>query len=122
MTATTMPSASPFTRKQPLRTLLFGVALLAIAVFGDDVYGMVSAGGKAPAELTSVQGPVHVIVEIPFEPERYHLEQLSRLGSYAGRDGEHKNRIRLLRVSQENLTAISRRPWVTKIEPVVING
>lgn len=116
-----MPPSASRRRSKPLRTFLAGVFLLALAIFGDDLYGIASAGGKTPPELANAEGPVHIVVELPFEPERYHLERLSSLGSYAGRDQE-KNRVRLLRVSQDNLTAISRLAWVTKIDPVVINS
>ena len=121
MTTAPMPVAPRRRAGRPLRTLLAGVAVLAVAIFGDDVYGIASAGGKAPAVLTETAEPVHIVVEMSFEPERYHLERLSSLGSYAGRDRE-KSRIRLLNVSQDHLTDISRLPWVTKIEPVLINN
>lgn len=121
MTATPLSLPGRRRTKRPLRTLLIGVALLAVLLVGDDVYGVISSSGKAPPALDDAAGPVHIVVELPFEPERYHLERLSSLGSYAGRDGE-QNRVRLLRVSQDHLTAIARLPWVRTIEPVVVNN
>jgi hypothetical protein len=107
--------------RRPLLTLLAGALLIALAVFGDNLYGAVTAGGKVPAELTAAGVPVHIVVELPFEPERYHLERLSELGSFAGRAGE-QTRVRLIRVTPENLERISNLYWVSRVEPLIIGG
>lgn len=102
-------------------TLLAGVLLILLAVFGDDVYGAATARGKVPAELAAAGRPVHIVVELGFEPERYHLERLSELGSFAGRAGE-QSRVQLIRVTPENLERISHLYWVSRIEPLRIGG
>jgi hypothetical protein len=106
---------------RPVVTLLVGVLLILLAVFGDDAYGAVTARGKVPPELARAGGPVHIEVELGFEPERYHLERLSGLGSYAGRAGNDR-RIRLIRVTPANLQRIGQLFWVTRIEPLRIGG
>jgi hypothetical protein len=113
-------AAAP-TTSRPVVTLLVGVLLILLTVFGDDLYGAVTARGKVPPELTRAGRPVHIVVELGFEPERYHLERLSQLGSFAGRAGDQR-RVRLIRVSQNNLQQISQLFWVTGIEPLRIGG
>jgi hypothetical protein len=108
-------------RRGPLMTLLVGMLLIVLVVFGDDLYGAATARGKVPAELTAAGVPVHIVVELPFEPERYHLERLSELGSFAGRAGE-QTQVRLIRVTPENLERISHLYWVDAIEPLRIGG
>jgi len=108
-------------RRHRVLTLLTGVLLIAVAVFGDDLYGAVTARGKVPPELAGAGRPVHIVVEMGFEPERYHLERLSEFGSFAGRAGE-QSRVRLIRVTPENLKRISHLYWVNRIEPLRIGG
>jgi len=121
MTGTATPEPAGASRLRPLLTLFVGALLIVLAVFGDDLYGAVTARGKVPAELQAAGVPVHIVVELPFEPERYHLERLSELGSFAGRAGE-QTRVRLIRVTPENLERISNLYWVDRIEPLRIGG
>ncbi|HSK95821.1 MAG TPA: hypothetical protein VK891_04310 [Euzebyales bacterium] len=118
-TVTVAPAGA--SRRRPLLTLLVGVLLIALAVFGDDLHGAVTARGKVPEVLATAGVPVHIVVELPFEPERYHLERLSELGSFAGRAGA-QTRVRLIRVTPENLERISHLYWVDSIEPLRIGG
>lgn len=100
----------------PWIRLAAGMLLVAGVVVGDDVVGWATGPSKIADEISGDSGRVNVIVQLPFEPERYHLEELSRYGSYAGR-GDGEDQVRLIRVTPSNLTAISRLLWVTSIEP-----
>jgi hypothetical protein len=105
--------------RAPLARLVAGVLLIAAIVGGDDLYGLVTGPSKISSELSGTQERVNVVVHLPFEPERYHLEELQQLGSFAGR-GDGERQVRLIRVTPGGLTAISRLPWVSSIEPFEI--
>jgi hypothetical protein len=100
----------------PLVRLVVGVLLIAAIVGGDDLYGWATGPSKISSELDGAEDRVNVVVHLPFTPERYHLEELSQLGAFAGRAGGQRQ-VRLLRVTPGGLTAISRLPWVSSIEP-----
>jgi hypothetical protein len=101
--------------RSPLARLVVGVVLIAAIVGGDDLYGLVTGPSKISGELSGADR-VNVVVHLPFEPERYHIEVLSEHGSFAGRGGADRQ-VRLIRVTPGDLTAISRLPWVSSIEP-----
>jgi hypothetical protein len=97
-----------------------GVVLIAAVTLGDDLYGWATGPSKVAGELRGADGLVNVVVHLPFEPERYHLETLSGYGSFAGRGGADRQ-VRLIRVTPGNLTALSRLHWVSSIEPFEID-
>jgi len=101
----------------PLITLGVGVALLMVLLYGGAAYGWLTSGGKLAASLEASQERVEIQVEVPFEPERYHLERLGDYGSFAGR-GETPNHVQLVRVLPDDLETISRLYWVASIEPM----
>lgn len=95
------------------------MVLVAAIVVGDDLYGRATGPSKVPSALSGTSERVHLVVHLPFEPERYHLEALSEYGSFAGR-GDGERQVRLVRVTPDNLAALSRLLWVSSIEPFEI--
>ena len=98
------------------RRFISGLLLIAVILFGQQVYGMVTASGRLDPSLQGVTGPSHVIVVLDFMPERFHNERVAEYGTFAGRDGA-LNRLRLRFVSPDNLRALSKVAWISRIEP-----
>lgn len=117
---TDAPPASPQAARPPrraeLRQLAAGILLLVAILFGQQVWGLLTSGGRIDPALRSATAPVDVVVVLPFQPERFHNERLALYGVFSGRD-RAVNRIRLQRVSPENLRRLANLPWVERIEP-----
>jgi hypothetical protein len=96
--------------------LAAGIMLLSAVLFGQRVYGMATAGQRLDPALRDATGPVDVVVVLGFQPERYHNERLAGFGVFAGRD-RAVTRIRLQRVTPENLRRLATTSWVAHIEP-----
>jgi len=96
--------------------LLLGVLLILVILYGQDLLGRATAGGRLDPALRDVTGPVSVVAVLDFTPERFHNERLARYGVFAGRD-KTVNRIRLRQVSPENLARLAAVYWVSRIEP-----
>lgn len=100
-----------------VKRLVAGGVLIGAILFGQDVYGFATAGGRLDPALAGAAGPRTVIVVLDFPPERFHNERLALYGMFAGRD-RAVGRIRLRNVTPENLARLSRLPWVSRIEAV----
>ena len=100
-----------------LRRFVAGLLLLAVILFGQQVYGMATANQRLDPSLRGATGPSNVVVVLDFMPERFHNERVSEYGVFAGRDGA-LNRIRLRMVSPADLRALSYVAWVAHIEPL----
>ncbi len=98
------------------RRFICGLVLIAVILFGQQVYGMATASQRLDPLLRSATGPSNVIVVLDFMPERFHNERVAEYGTFAGRDGA-LNRLRLRFVSPDNLRALSRVAWISRIEP-----
>jgi hypothetical protein len=99
------------------RRLVLGLLLLLLILFGQRLYGMVTATGRLDPALRGASRPVNVIVVLNFQPDRFHNERVSQYGVFAGRDGT-LNRIRLRMVSPDNLRELAGIPWIARIEPM----
>ena len=97
--------------------LLIGIALILAALFGQDVAGWATSGGRVAPALLDSKAPVNVIVVLNFPPERFHNERLALYGVFAGRD-KAVNRIKLRMVSPEKLRQLGNLIWVGRIEPM----
>lgn len=97
--------------------LLAGVILVLLVLFGQQAYGVATAGARLDPALQGATRPVNVVVVLDFTPERFHTERLDDYGIFAGRDGA-VSRIRLRSVSPEDLRRLARIPWITRIEPM----
>jgi len=98
------------------RRFITGLLLIAVILFGQEVYGMATAGRRLDPQLRGATAPRNVIVVLDFMPERFHNERIAEYGTFAGRDGA-LNRLRLRFVSPENLRALSQMSWISRIEP-----
>jgi hypothetical protein len=120
-TAETLPHSAR--RSRPLllgpdgRKFIAGVVLIAVVLFGQQLYGWATATHRLDPTLRDAAGPGNVIVVLDFMPERFHSERIRDHGLFAGRDGA-LNRMRLRNVSPENLHRLASIPWVARIEPM----
>ena len=93
-----------------------GLLLVGLVLFGQDLAGLATESSRLDPALRDPKGPSNVVVVMSFTPERFHNERLALYGAFAGRDGA-VNRIRLRRVSPENLRRMGRLVWIAKVEP-----
>lgn len=98
------------------RRFISGLVLIAVILFGQQVYGMATASQRLDPLLRGATVPSNVIVVLDFMPERFHNERIAEYGTFAGRDGA-LNRLRLRFVSPDNLRALSNVAWISRIEP-----
>jgi hypothetical protein len=99
------------------RKIAAGIALIALVLFGQDLYGRATASGRLDPALHHATGPRNVIVVLGFMPDRFHNERVAEYGVFAGRDGA-LNRIRLRNVTPDSLARLAAVPWVARIEPM----
>jgi hypothetical protein len=100
-----------------LRRFMIGVVLIALVLFGQELYGIATRNSRLPPELRGATAPRNVIVVLDFKPERFHSERVQQYGAFAGRDGA-LNRIRLRQVSPSRLNELADIPWIAHIEPM----
>lgn len=94
-----------------------GVLLIVLILFGQQLYGMATAGWRLAPGLRDAGGPRNVIVVLDFMPDRFHSERVQQYGAFAGRDGG-LNRIRLRNVTPAKLRELAAIPWIARIEPM----
>ena len=94
-----------------------GIALILLVLFGQQLYGRATAGGRLDPALRNAAAPRNVIVVLDFMPDRFHNERIAEYGVFAGRDGA-LNRIRLRNVSPGNLARLAAVAWIARIEPL----
>jgi hypothetical protein len=99
------------------RKLVAGALLIAAVLWGQQIYGFVTAGGRLDRSLRNPTGTSNVVVVLDFMPDRFHSERIREHGAFAGRDGA-LNRMRLRNVSPDNLRRLAVIPWVARIEPM----
>ena len=99
------------------RKIMAGVVLILLVLFGQQLYGRATAGGRLDPALRDAAAPRNVIVVLDFMPDRFHNERIAEYGVFAGRDGA-LNRIRLRNVSPGNLARLAALAWVARIEPL----
>jgi hypothetical protein len=99
------------------RKFAAGAALIAVVLWGQQLYGMATASSRLDPSLRDPTGPVNVIVVLDFMPDRFHSERIREYGAFAGRDGT-LNRMRLRNVSPDSLHRLANIPWVARIEPM----
>lgn len=97
------------------RKLAAGFGLIALVLFGQDVYGRATAAGRLDPALRDAAGPRNVVVVLDFMPDRFHNERVGEYGVFSGRDGA-LNRIRLRNVTPDNLARLAAVSWVARIE------
>ena len=97
--------------------ILIGVLLIALTLFGQQLYGMATANSRLDPSLQGAAGPKNIIVVLDFMPDRFHSERVQQYGAFAGRDGT-LNRMRLRNVTPDRLSALAAVPWIARIEPM----
>ena len=99
------------------RKVIIGVALIALTLFGQQLYGLATATGRLDPALRGATAPRNVIVILDFMPDRFHNERVQQYGVFAGRDGA-LNRMRLRNVRPDKLRELAAIPWIARIEPM----
>jgi hypothetical protein len=99
------------------RKIVTGIVLIALVLFGQDLYGRATASGRLDPALADATTPKNVVVVLGFMPDRFHNERVAEYGVFAGRDGA-LNRIRLRNVTPGNLAHLAAVPWIARIEPM----
>jgi hypothetical protein len=97
------------------RKIIIGIVLIALILFGQQLYGMATLNGRLDPALRAATGPRNVIVVLDFMPDRFHNERVQQYGAFAGRDGA-LNRMRLRNVTPERLMQLAAIPWIARIE------
>jgi hypothetical protein len=76
----------------------------------------------APQKIAKFAGSserVNILVVLPFEPERFHVQLMQTYGRVSG---TQEKAIELRGVKRADLTAVARRYWVTRVEPLPTGG
>jgi hypothetical protein len=102
-------------RNRDVVRLMFGILLLALVLGGQALVGWLSSGGKVDQSLREATGPVAVTVTMVEGTDAFHLNQLRRAGTFAGRPSPQE--VNLLNVAPENLDWLARQVWVIEIRP-----
>jgi hypothetical protein len=79
----------------------------------------IAAPGKISPELAGTSPRVNIQIELPFAPERFHLQAFQQYGRVAGAD-DHS--IALRGVNRTDLSAVARPYWVTSVGPMKEGG
>ena len=103
-----------------IRLLVRLAAPAAIAVLvlcAPPAYGQVTAAQRISPALERELGdgsPVYAVsVELPFQPEYYHIHRLQEIGTVAGVQGQ---RVRVLQVSADQVREIASFYWVERVD------
>ena len=99
------------------RKIMFGLVLIALILFGQQLYGMATADTRLDPSLQGATDAQNVIVILDFQPDRFHNERVQQYGVFAGRDGA-LNRMRLRNVTPDKLGQLAAIPWIARIEPM----
>ena len=99
------------------RKIIFGIVLIALILFGQQLYGMATADTRLDPSLQGATDAQNVIVILDFQPDRFHNERVQQYGVFAGRDGA-LNRMRLRNVTPDKLGQLAAIPWIARIEPM----
>ena len=99
-----------------LMRFAFGVLLIALLYGGPYAYGRATAGDKLAKCLQGTSAAQDIVVKLSYVPGPTQLEDLQRYGRYGGSGGDAHNVV-LLGVPAQNITLLSQRYWVDRVEP-----
>jgi hypothetical protein len=103
-----------------LRSTKGRVVLGAIAVWACfQLWLTIAAPMKISPELKGNSEKVNIQIELPFTPERFHVQSFQQYGRVAGAD-DHS--IALRGVKRTDLNAVARPYWVTSVGPIKEGG
>jgi hypothetical protein len=74
-----------------------------------------AAPGKVVGTYPTDRERVHVLVTLPFAPERFHVLVFQRFGRVSGTDG---NTVEVRNVPRTDLARLARPYWVRQVEPL----
>lgn len=97
---------------QPILT----TAVLAIAVVGWQLVGLIRAGAVISSDLATLvekAGTVDVAVVLPFEPESFHMKYFQSFGRIGGVDG---STVLLRDVSGDRVRSLATEYWVASLK------
>lgn len=96
--------------------LVLGVVFIWLAF---QLWLTVVAPMKISPELAGTSPRVNIQIELPFTPERFHVQAFQQYGRVAGAD-DHS--IALRGVKRTDLNAVARPYWVTSVGPIKEGG
>ena len=103
-----------------LRSTKGRVVLGAIAAWASfQLWLTLAAPMKISPELAGTSAKVNIQIELPFTPERFHVQAFQQYGRVAGAD-DHS--IALRGVKRTDLNAVARPYWVTSVGPMKEGG
>jgi hypothetical protein len=93
-------------------------AAIALVLLGaTPAYGQLTEGQRISPALERELGdgsPVYAVsVELPFQPEYYHIHKLQEIGTVAGVQGR---RVRVLQLSADQVRDIASFYWVERVD------
>jgi hypothetical protein len=105
---------------EALRSTKVRVILGVVAAWlGFQLWLTLAAPGKISPELAGTSPRVNIQIELPFTPERFHVQAFQQYGRVAGAD-DHS--IALRGVKRTDLNAVARPYWVTSVGPIKEGG
>ena len=78
-----------------------------------------AAPQKIAPGFTAERPRAHILVRLPFPPERFHVLYFQRYGRVSG---TQDNSIEVRNVRQADLAAVARPYWVRRVEPLPTGG
>ena len=76
------------------------------------------APGKVSPQIDRTRARVNLIVTLPFRPERFHVLMFQRFGRVSGTTDDS---VEVRGVDPQQLHAIARYYWVSRIDPIPQN-
>lgn len=76
----------------------------------------------APTKIAKFAGSsekVNILVRMPFEPERFHVQLMQTYGRVSG---TQEKSVEVRGVKRADLTTVARPYWVTRVEPLQPGG
>jgi hypothetical protein len=76
----------------------------------------------APNKIANFAGnseKVNILVVLPFEPERFHVQLMQTYGRVSG---TQEKSVEVRGVKRADLTTVARPYWVTRVEPLQPGG
>ncbi len=90
--------------------------VLAALIFGADVYGSLTSGGRMTPEVKAAlanRGYIGVAVVLSFPPEGFHMKYFQNVGTMGGVVG---TTVMMRRISADQVWALAGDYWIQRIE------
>lgn len=71
------------------------------------------------ADFAGASEKVNILVRLPFEPERFHVQLFQTYGRVSG---TQEKAVEVRGVKKADLTTVARPYWVTRVEPLQPGG